>query len=365
MSTDLDRYHRQMLLPGFGEQGQRRLLDSTALIMGCGALGSVAADMLARAGVGHLKIVDRDFIELTNLQRQVLFDEQDVLDGIPKAVAAKRKIARSNSHVRVSAIVDDLNHGNIERFARGADILIDGLDNFETRYLANDCAVRNGIPYMYGGAVGTAGMALAILPHSENADSWWETDERGNFATPCFRCIFEEPPPPGEHLTCDTAGVIGPAVSIIANFQVAEALKVLTGNLEQVNTTLLSIDLWSNTFTQLRVGRAWEDGDCMTCKHRDFEYLEGEAGSSANTLCGRNAVQLRHRQSENGVDLDTIADRLARHGDVRHNEFMVHATLSDGGYGYEITLFADGRAIVKGTGEASVARSVYSKYVGN
>ncbi|MDX1554779.1 MAG: ThiF family adenylyltransferase, partial [Xanthomonadales bacterium] len=295
MHQDLSRYHRQMLLPGFGEAGQRKLLESTALIMGCGALGSVAADMLARAGVGHLKIVDRDFIELTNLQRQVLFDEQDVADGIPKAIAAKRKIARSNSHVKVSAIVDDLNHANIERYARGADILIDGLDNFETRYLANDCAVRNGIPYMYGGAVSTVGMALAILPHTVAGDAWWETAEGGSRATPCFRCIFEEPPPPGEHLTCDTAGVIGPAVAIIANFQVAEALKVLTGNLASVSTTMLSIDLWSNTFTQLKVARAWKDGDCPTCRHHEFEYLEGKAGSSATSLCGRNAVQLRHR----------------------------------------------------------------------
>ncbi len=335
------------------------------MIMGCGALGSVAADMLARAGVGHLKIVDRDFIELTNLQRQVLFDEQDVADGIPKAVAAKRKIARSNSHVKVSAIVDDLNHANFERYARGADILIDGLDNFETRYLANDCAVKNGIPYMYGGAVSTVGMALAILPHSVTGDAWWESAESGNRATPCFRCIFEEPPPPGEHLTCDTAGVIGPAVAIIANFQVAEALKVLTGNIEQVSPTMLSIDLWTNTFTQLKVARAWEDGDCPTCKRHEFEFLEGRAGSSATSLCGRNAVQLRHHQSESGVDLEKIAGRLTSHGKVRKNEFMVRASIPDGGYDYEITLFADGRAIVKGTGEESVARSVYSKYVGN
>lgn len=365
MAHDLARYHRQMLLPGFGEAGQRRLLESTALIMGCGALGSVAADMLARAGVGHLKIVDRDFIEITNLQRQVLFDEQDVRDAIPKAEAAKRKIARSNSQVEVTAIVDDLNHGNIERYAEGADILVDGLDNFETRYLANDLSVKKGIPYAYGGAVSTVGMAYAFLPHSPNEDAWWETAPEGNRATPCFRCIFEEPPPPGENLTCDTAGVIGPVVGIIANFQVAEVLKILTRNLQAVSPTMLSIDLWANRFTQLKVGRAWADGDCRCCKHHDFEYLDGKAGSSATSLCGRNAVQLRHRQSAGGIDLDEIAGRLERHGTVKSNEFMVRAEVAENGKNYEITLFADGRAIVKGTGEAGVARSVYSKYVGN
>jgi adenylyltransferase/sulfurtransferase len=365
MSHDLARYHRQMLLPGFGEEGQRKLLDSTALIMGCGALGSVAADMLARAGVGHLKIIDRDFIELTNLQRQVLFDEDDVADAIPKAEAARRKISKINSQVRVTAIVDDLNFGNMEQHAEGADILIDGLDNFETRYLANDYAVKHAIPYVYGGAVSTVGMACAFLPHTQGGDAWWESGEQGNRATPCFRCIFEEAPPPGETLTCDTAGVLGPVVAIIANYQVAEALKILSGNLQQVSPTMLNIDLWANTVTQLKIDRAWEEGECPCCKGRSFEYLEGRAGSSATSLCGRNAVQLRHRQSRDGIDLDEIAGRLRGYGKVVSNEFMVRAELSDGGKEYEITLFADGRAIVKGTGEAGVARGVYSKYVGN
>jgi len=365
MSQDLARYHRQMLLPGFGEEGQRRLLDSTALIMGCGALGSVAADMLARAGVGHLRIVDRDFIEITNLQRQVLFDEQDVADAIPKAEAAKRKIARSNSQVEVTPIVDDLNHSNIERYAEGVDILVDGLDNFETRYLANDCAVKHGIPYVYGGAVSTVGMAYAMLPHTLDGEAWWEKTSDGDFATPCFRCIFEEAPPPGQNPTCDTVGVLGPVVSIIANFQVAEALKILTRNLAVLSPTILNIDLWSNTITQLKVARAWEDGECPCCKHRRFDYLEDKAGSSATMLCGRDAVQLRHRQTTNGIDLEEIANRLQKHGKVTANEFMVRAEIADNGKAYEITLFTDGRAIVKGTGENSVARSVYSKYVGN
>lgn len=365
MPEDLSRYHRQMLLPGFGPEGQRRLRDSTAVLLGCGALGSVAADMLARAGVGHLVIVDRDFVELTNLQRQVLFDEQDAADAIPKAEAAKRKLARINSQVRVTAIVDDINHTNIERIATGADLLIDGLDNFETRYLANDCAVKHAIPYVYGGAVGTSGMAYAILPHSTDGSAWWETAAGGSRATPCFRCLFEEPPGPGENPTCDTVGVIGPAVSIIANFQVAEALKILTRNLDRVCPMLLSIDLWSNHITQLQVGGVRESVDCPCCRQRSFEYLEGRAGSSAAALCGREAVQLRHRQHQAGPGFGELAARLGRHGTVTVNEFMLRAQISDQGKPYELTLFADGRAIVKGTDEASVARAVYAKYVGS
>jgi molybdopterin/thiamine biosynthesis adenylyltransferase len=354
MTHDLTRYHRQMLLPGFGEDGQRRLLDSTALILGCGALGTVAANMLARAGVGHLVIVDRDYIELTNLQRQTLFDEQDVADGIPKAEAAKRRLTKINSQVEVTAIVDDINYRNIERFAEGADIFIDGLDNFETRYLANDLAVRKGTPYMYGGAVGTVGMAYAILPNADDGT-----------ATPCLRCLFEQAPPPGSGATCDTVGVIGPVVSIIANFQVNEALKILTGNIARVNPTMLNIDLWTNMFMQLKVAHVREEVDCPCCKQRTFEYLDGKAGSSSTSLCGRDAVQLTHKQKAATIDLDEIASRLRQHGNVKVNEFMLRASVTDNHKPYELTLFVDGRAIVKGTGEASVARSVFAKFVGS
>ena len=365
MPHDLARYHRQMLLPGFGPSGQQKILDSTALILGCGALGTVSANMLARAGVGHLVIVDRDFIEITNLQRQVLFDEQDIIDAIPKAEAAKRKIAGINSQVKVSAVVDDINFTNIERFAANADLILDGLDNFETRYLVNDCAVKLGIPYLYGGAVGTAGMACTILPHTQTADRPWETHPGGNRATPCFRCIFEEAPPPGESPTCDTAGVLGPAVSIIANFQVSDALKLLTGNLERVSPTLLNIDLWANTITQLKVSGIREHNDCPCCKQGNFEFLRGKAGSRATALCGSDAVQLTHRQQPDKLKLEDIATRLEKHGEVKSNEFMVRTEIEDNGNLFELTLFADGRAIVKGTGDASTARSLYAKYVGN
>ena len=365
MPLDLTRYHRQMLLPGFGEAGQRKLLSSTALILGCGALGTVAADMLARAGVGRLIIVDRDFIELTNLQRQVLFDERDVADAIPKAEAARRKIARINAQVEVTAVVDDVNYDNIELIASGADILVDGLDNFETRYLANDYAVKHTSPYVYGGAVGTSGMAFPILPRTRNGDAWWETAIGGSRATPCFRCLFGEAPAPGESPTCDTVGVIGPAVSIIANFQAAEVLKILTFNLERVCPTMLSIDLWANSFMQLKVDGGRTGVDCPCCKQRHFEYLEGKAGSSAAALCGREAVQLRHRQHHGQPGFDDLARRLRHHGPVVTNEFMLRLQVVDNGKAYELTLFADGRAIIKGTDQPSVARGLYAKYVGN
>ena len=364
MDHDLSRYHRQTLLTGFGEAGQRKLLDSTVLVLGCGALGTVIADMLSRAGVGHLVLVDRDFIEMTNLQRQVLFDERDVADALPKAEAAKRKIARINSQVTVTAVVDDVNAANIEKYASGADVLVDGLDNFETRYLANDCAVKHGIPYVYGGAVATVGAAFVILPHTEHGVAPWEQAKSGARATPCLRCLFEEAPPPGTSPTCDTVGVLGPAASIVANFEVAETLKILTGNFDRVCPTMLSFDLWSNTFMQLKVAGAYDDGDCPCCKHRTFDHLDGKLGSGTTTLCGRDAVQLTHRQNAAKLDLDEIAARLRPHGNVTANRFMIRADITDNGKPYELTLFTDGRAIIKGTREANVARSVYAKYVG-
>ncbi len=362
MSDDFTRYHRQMLLPGFGPQSQQRLADATALVLGCGALGSVTADMLARAGVGHLVIVDRDIPELTNLQRQVLFDESDVRDRVPKAEAARRRIARTNSQVRVTAVVDDVNHGNIEQLAEGADILVDGLDNFETRYLANDYAVRTATPYVYGAAVGGTGMAFPVLPRGIG-ETAWESHDAGNFATPCFRCLFDEAPAPGTTATCDTVGVLGSVVGIVANYQVAEALKILAGQYALVNRTLLNFDLLANQFMQLKV--AHQPDECPCCDKHEFPYLEGRAGSTATALCGRDAVQLRHRQHDAASDLDAIAERLRQHGHVRANDYVLQADVADGDAHYEITLFRDGRALIKGTGDPTVARSVYARYVGS
>lgn len=362
MTDRLARYHRQMLLPGFGEEGQLRLLSSKVLIVGCGALGTVIANMLARAGVGHLVVVDRDYIEMTNLQRQVLFDEDDVNESVPKAEAAKRKIAKINSQVQVTAVVDDVNHTNIEELAQGCHAIVDGVDNFETRFLVNDCAVKLGIPYVYGGAVGTVGMCYAILPHTPQGDRSWE---KAQHATPCLRCIFEQAPPPGMNPTCDTAGVLGPVVSIVANYQVNETLKILTSNWDAVRTTLLHIDTWLNTIKQLKVARAYDVGECVCCKQRQFEFLEGKFSSATTTLCGRNAVQLTQKLgSGEKMDFDEIAQRLASHGAVKSNQFMLRAEIQDNGESYELTLFTDGRAIVKGTKHANVAKSIYSKYVG-
>ncbi|MEX2387050.1 MAG: ThiF family adenylyltransferase [Phycisphaeraceae bacterium] len=359
--ADLARYHRQMLLPGFGETGQRKLLASKALVVGCGALGTVAANLLARAGVGHLVIVDRDFIEETNLQRQVLFDENDVKNAIPKAEAAKQKLATINSGVKVTAIVDDVNHTNIEKLAEGCDVLVDGVDNFETRFIVNDAAVKLGIPYVYGGAVGTVGMQYAILPHTANGDSPWE---KAGKATPCLRCIFEQAPPPGMNPTCDTAGVLGTSVGIVATYEVNEALKILTGNWDAISPTLLHMDTWHNVVKQFKVAKAYDVGECTCCKKRDFEFINGKFGSSTTTLCGRNAVQLQQKVQGDKLNFDEIAGRLRSHGDVTANKFMLRANITDNGDPYELTLFTDGRAIVKGTKHANVAKGIYAKYVG-
>lgn len=365
MHEDTSRYHRQMLLAGFGEPGQRRLRASTALVLGCGALGSLIADLLARAGVGRLVIVDRDLVELTNLQRQVLFDERDVADALPKAEAARRKLAAINSGVEVSAIVDDLNRDNIARIAEGADVLVDGLDNFETRYLVNDYAVKHALPYIYGGAVGTVGAAYAILPHTLERSAAWETLASGSRATPCLRCLFEEVPAPGSMPTCDTVGVLGPVVTAIASFQVAETLKVLTANFERVCPTLLNMDFWANTIASLKVEGVYQASDCPCCKHGRFEYLDGERGSGAATLCGREAVQLTHKQGAGRLDLEDLATRLRVHGEVRTSAHLLRLAIVDNGRPFTLSLFPDGRAIVHGTAEAGVARSLYAKYVGN
>ncbi len=350
MDDPLARYHRQMLLPGLGEAGQRRLGDGHALIVGCGALGTVIADALVRAGVGTLTIVDRDTVELTNLQRQVLFTEQDVARTMPKAEAARARLAQINSQVAVHAHVDDFNPTNAERYAEGATILMDGLDNFETRYLMNDLAVKRRVPYVYAGAVATGGMSMPILPHDG----------------PCLRCVFPEPPPPGSHPTCDTAGVLGSAVMIIAAHQAAQAIKLLTGNLDAVDRSLYSIDVWANTTRRFDM-RGARHADCPCCGQGCFEYLAGECGSSATPLCGRNAVQITPagRAAEADLDLACLAERLAAHGEFRHNGYLLHGRLDEDGGPLELTVFPDGRAIIKGTTHPETARSVYARYVGN
>lgn len=353
-----------MLLPGFGEQGQRNLGRSRGLLVGCGALGSLAGEWLVRAGVGELVIADRDFVEWTNLQRQVLFDEADAEQALPKAEAARIKLAAINSAVRVTAVIDDVNEANIERLAAGCHVIVDGTDNYETRFLINDVSVKHGLPYVYGGAVGTGGMQYTVLPRTAAGDAPWEA---AGCATPCLRCVFGEAPPPGASPTCETAGVLGPVVGVVASYEVSAALKVLTGNWAAIGPGLLNVDLWHNVLRSLDVSQAGEGGDCACCGERRFEYLQGKGASHGTTLCGRDAVQLRRKGDSASINLADIAERLRGvqgEGAVTVNAFMLRASVADAEGTYELTLFADGRAIVKGTQEAQVARRVYARYVG-
>ena len=370
---DLQRYHRQILLGDIGQSGQRRLLASHVLIVGCGALGTIIAEALVRAGVGTLSIVDRDTVELTNLQRQVLYDEQDVAQVLPKAEAAKKKLARINSQVVVHGYVDDFRAGNAGRYVQGVDLILDGLDNFETRYLLNDLAVKYARPYVYGGAVGTTGMSFLVLPHPKccaepsHSPVQWSAEE----STPCLRCVFPEAPPPGTSPTCDTAGVLGAVVTMIAAHQCAQAIKLLTGNLDKVDRSLLSIDVWSNDRRTLDISGARSSDDCPCCVQGDFEYLEGRTGTAVTSLCGRNAVQISPASEESGpkqLDLSAMASKLSPHGSFTPNAYLLHGTFANehgaNGESIELTLFPDGRAIIKGTDDLGTARSIYAKYVG-
>jgi adenylyltransferase/sulfurtransferase len=345
MNTDSveERYSRQIRFPELGEPGQRALLKSRVTLCGCGALGTVLANHLARAGVGKIRIVDRDFIELHNLQRQVLFDEADVALNLPKAEAAARKIRAINSTIDVEAVVTDLDHTNILDLVGDADLILDGTDNFETRYLINDAAVKLGKPWIYGGVIGSEGQTMTIIPEK----------------TPCLRCLIETAPPPGMTPTCETAGVLGPAVAVIASFEAIEAIKILTGRLGAINVHLIMVDLWDWTFRQLKVAGLLGRVDCPCCAQRRFEWLDGTMGSHTTSLCGRNAVQVAVRRSE-PMDFAELARRLASLGEVRHNAFMLKFATE----GYEFTVFPDGRAIIKGTHDIAKARTLYAQFVG-
>ena len=341
-----ERYSRQILLDRIGEVGQRKLMESAVTLIGCGALGTAMADTLVRAGVGRLRICDRDFIEPNNLQRQVLFDEADIQADLPKALAAGQKLERINSLVSIEAVVADVNPGNIERLTAGADLLLDGTDNFETRYLINDLAIKTKVPWIYGAVIGTTGLCLPIVPG----------------LTPCLRCVFESAPPPEVTPTCDTAGVLGPAVAVVAAFQCTEAIKLLTGQLDALNRSLISIDLWSGRVVNLNVDAAGKDQTCPCCGLGRFDYLEGRASSTTTQLCGRDAVQI-NRAGGRKIDFSAIAQKieLVAEGPVTHNRFLLRAPVD----GCQLTLFADGRAIIKGTTDADRARSLYARYVGS
>jgi molybdopterin-synthase adenylyltransferase len=326
-----ERYSRQIRFGGIGESGQEALLAAHAVIAGCGALGTFHAAALARAGVGRITIIDRDYVESSNLQRQWLFEESDAAEGLPKAAAAARRIAAINSGVDVLPRIADLTPATAEDLLGGADVIVDGMDNFEARFLINDFAVSRGIPWIYGAAVGSYGLAMPVIPGK----------------TACLRCVYPEPPA-GVQPTCETAGVLNVIVSAIASVQVADALKILTG--QAVTARITTMDLWSGGIRQIDAPA--RDPECPCCGRREFPYLE-ESSRGPVTLCGRNAVQVQ------GTPLDL--KELGRKLEAPANEFCVRFAVGD----YELTVFADGRAIVKGTSDLAVARSLYARYIGS
>ncbi len=336
-----ERYSRQILFREIGGGGQEQLLNSRILLVGCGALGASHAEILARAGVGFLRIVDRDFVEFTNLQRQTLYSESDALNRLPKAIAAKNRLAEVNSEIEVEAVVADVNHSNIEGFIKDVDLVLDGTDNFQIRYLINDACVKLQKTWIYGAAVSSYGTTMTIFPNE----------------TPCLRCIFEEMPDAGSSPTCDTAGVIQPIIACISAIQTTEALKILTGNLDKLHKSLIQIDVWQNDWRKIKLGKPNED--CETCAKRNFEFLDAESGEFSAVLCGRNAVQIAPPRAAK-IDLANLAERLKNLGEVKQNEYLVRFTVEEN----ELTVFADARAIIRGTDDVSAARSLYAKYVG-
>lgn len=337
------RYVRQTRFAPFGERGQSRLSASRVLICGCGALGSVIAENLTRAGVGHVRLVDRDFLEITNLHRQVLYDEEDVAAELPKAVAAERKLRKINSGVEIEAHVTDVDFTNIERLADDVDCICDGTDNFETRFLLNDAAHAFGIPWVYGGCIGAEGQQMTIIPGE----------------TACLRCLMDDVPPPGTTPTCDTAGVLGPIVSVIASTQAMEAIKILSGNLDAVSRTLNVFDLWDSRLRQINMDGLRDASECLTCKQGEYPWLKGEKGGHSSVLCGRNAVQLSF-PGRASIDLEDLTNKLGRVAPVRANPFLIRVDVES----YTITVFPDGRAIISGTEDVAEAKTVYAKYIG-
>ncbi len=334
-----ERYSRQILFRGIGEEGQRRLAESRIAIVGCGATGSVLSSLLARAGVGWIRIIDRDYIEPSNLQRQVLFDEQDAAESLPKAIAAQRKLQSYNSEITIDAQVEDVIPGNIGDLLEGAQLVMDGTDNFETRYLINDYAVKNNVAWIYTAAVGSYGVTMNVLPHE----------------TACLACVFPDSPR-GVVETCDTSGILNSAVNAVASIAVTEALKFLVGAKDKMRRTLYSLDVWHNDHAEITVDHP--RAGCRACDEEDFIHLAGEARPHI-TMCGRNSVQIHERNR--AVDFLEMKKRLEPHGIVRCNEFVLKFWREP----YEMTLFPDGRAIIKGTTDAGLARSLYARFVGS
>ena len=336
-----ERYSRQILFREIGRNGQEKLLSSRVLIIGCGALGASHAEMLSRAGVGNLRIVDRDFVEFTNLQRQTLFKEEDAEQRLPKAAAAKTRIAEINSDVEVEAIVADVNNSNVETFITDCDVVIDGTDNFLVRYLINDACVKNNKTWIYGAAVSSYGTTMTIIPGE----------------SPCLRCIFEEMPDAGSSPTCDTSGVIMPIIASISGVQVTEAIKLLVGDRDSLHRSLMQVDIWANDWHRIKLSEP--NPDCVCCGTRKYEVLDAETREFSAVLCGRNAVQVAPpRPTE--IDLAAFASRLNSTLPVKQNEYLVRFDVD----GREVTVFRDARAIIKGIDDVAAARSIYARYVG-
>lgn len=327
------------------EGKQHRLLESRVLLCGCGALGSVLADTLVRAGVGFLRIVDRDFVELSNLQRQVLFDEEDWKQKLPKAIAAQRKLQVINSDVQVEAVVADIDYRNIEELAQDVDLILDGTDNFEIRFLINDVSLATNIPWIYAGVIGSHGQTMTVFPN-ESA---------------CLRCLISEIPDPGATETCDTAGVLAMAVNVMASLEAVDAIKLLSGQKEKIEPVLAVVDVWEGSLRRMSMKDLRERSECPACVKGEREWLSGTKGSHSTVLCGRNAVQISPEQ-KSALSLKEMAEKLSASGETSFNEFLLRLQLSEADY--EITLFKDGRAIVKGTEDIATARSVYAKYIG-
>jgi adenylyltransferase/sulfurtransferase len=342
MTKLMQRYSRQVLFNEIGAAGQERLSAARVLLVGCGALGSSHAEMLARAGVGNLRIVDRDFVELSNLQRQTLFSESDAEDRLPKAVAARNRIAAVNSAISVEPIVADLNNSNIEALLDSCDLVLDGSDNFQVRYLLNDACVKLGKTWIYGAAVSSYGSTMTIIPGE----------------TPCLRCIFDEMPDAGSAPTCDTAGVIMPIITTVSATQVSEALKILVGDFEALHGSLMQFDVWANDRQKIKLGKP--DPACLACGQRKFEFLDSEAAEFSAVLCGRDAVQIAAPRATE-LDLAALAERLERVMDVTQNEYLVRFNVGENA----VTVFRDGRAIIQGTDDVSAAKSLYSRFIGS
>jgi molybdopterin/thiamine biosynthesis adenylyltransferase len=340
MKPELDeRYSRQVLFAGIGPEGQKQLIESRIAIVGCGATGSALASLLARAGVGTLRIIDRDYVEASNLQRQTLFDESDAAESLPKAVAACRKIAAMNSRIVAEPHVRDLGPENIDQTLGGIHLILDGTDNFETRYLVNDYAVKNSVSWIYAAAVGSYAITMNVVPGE----------------TACLSCIFPQSPT-GALETCDTAGILNSAVNFAASVAATEAMKLLTGTKQQLRRTVLSCDLWRNQRAEVSAEKPRPD--CRTCGQKEFVHLAG-VGRPHITLCGRNSVQIH--EHDRPIDLSEMSARLQAHGSVRHNDFVLKFWKEP----FEMTLFPDGRAIIKGTTDTAVARTLYARYVGS